>query len=261
MTQDAFRSLAGTLGPFLLACVAGCASSPLSSTDESKIKGTVTYRERIALPSDAVIEVSLLDTSIQDAAANHIASTTVRPEGRQVPISFELPYDGKMIQLNRMYAVRASIRSGDKTMFTTNTVYPVITKGNPKSADLVLVSVSGQTESEGGGLVGSSWRLENFQGGAVLTPNQATITFPEGGMVTGNASCNRFFGTFEIRGETIKFGPLGSTKMACSEIIMSQETKYLKALHDAERFVVEGNSLLIYSTGVAVPMRFSRTSP
>ena len=46
------------------------------------VTGTVDYRERMALPPDAVVEVRLSDVSRQDVAAPVIAETTVLPEGR-----------------------------------------------------------------------------------------------------------------------------------------------------------------------------------
>jgi heat shock protein HslJ len=65
---------------------------------------------------------------------------------------------------------------------------------------------------------------------------QATLAFPEASKVSGKGSCNRFFGPAKIDGNAIQLGPLGSTRMACSEAVMNQETKYLNALQTAERF-------------------------
>jgi heat shock protein HslJ len=49
--------------------------------------------------------------------------------------------------------------------------------------------------------------------------------------------------------------------MAClSEATMTQEAAYLKALESAERYTIDGSSLLIYSKGTARPLRFTRTS-
>jgi putative lipoprotein len=79
--------------------------------------------------------------SRQDVAAPVIAETTVHPVGRQVPIPFELRYDPAKIEPNRTYAVRATISSAGKMMFTTTTVYPVITRGNPTEVNLMLQRV------------------------------------------------------------------------------------------------------------------------
>jgi heat shock protein HslJ len=104
-----------------------------------------------------------------------------------------------------------------------------------------------------GGLVGTAWRLEDLGGAGVLGRVEATLGFPEAGKVAGNGSCNRFFGTVEISGESIKISPLGSTSMACAEAVMNQEGKYLKALQDAERFTRDASTLLVYCKGMAQP--------
>ena len=108
-------------------------------------------------------------------------------------------------------------------------------------------------------LPGTSWRLVSLGGEAVLEKPEATLEFPEAGKVSGRASCNRFFGTVEVSGESMKFGPLAATKMSCGDAADAQERKYLDALQAAERFAVDGPELLIYSRGVEKPLRFART--
>jgi heat shock protein HslJ len=65
----------------------------------------------------------------------------------------------------------------------------------------------------------------------------------------------------QVSGQSITFGALGSTRMACPEAVMAQEGAYLKALQNAERYTIEGSSLLIYSKGMDRPLRFSRAGP
>src|SRR5215472_4668290 len=64
-------------------------------------------------------------------------------------------------------------------------------------------------------LVGTEWLLRDLGGTPALASPQATLAFPEAGHVAGNGSCNRFTGSVEISGNTLKFGPLASTRMAC----------------------------------------------
>jgi heat shock protein HslJ len=107
-------------------------------------------------------------------------------------------------------------------------------------------------------LTGSEWLLEDLGSGAVLAQSHPTLTFPEAGKVSGNGSCNRFFGTAEINGDAIKLGPLASSRMACPEGVINQETKYLEALQAAERFEWKDPYLLIYCKGFEKPLRFTR---
>lgn len=110
-------------------------------------------------------------------------------------------------------------------------------------------------------LVGTDWVLEDLAGSGIVSNARATLSFPEAGKVAGNGSCNRFFGASQISGTSLKFTGLGSTKMACPEPVMNQETKYLNALQVAERYEWKDPYLLIYATGMDKPLRFTRASP
>ena len=109
-------------------------------------------------------------------------------------------------------------------------------------------------------LSGSEWLLEDLGGNGVLDNVQATLAFPEAGKVAGNGSCNRFFGIMEINGNNIKLSPLGSSRMACAEAVMNQETKYLQMLQAAERFEWKEPHLLIYCNSFERPLCFRRMS-
>ena len=101
------------------------------------ITGTITYRERIALPPDAVVRVQLLDVSLMDVAATVIGEQVIKPE-HSVPIAFVIQYDPGQIDERMSYSVSASIRSGERLLFISDRSYPVLTRGNSNQADLVL---------------------------------------------------------------------------------------------------------------------------
>lgn len=131
----------------LLLLLAGCSvigggSSSTPGTKSATLTGTITYRERIALPADAVVEVQLLDISLMDVAVTLIAEQAITPQ-HQVPIAFELSYNPAEIDERMSYAVRATIRIGANAMFITNRSYPVLTRGNPNHVDLVLTRNGG----------------------------------------------------------------------------------------------------------------------
>jgi putative lipoprotein len=160
-----------------------------------------------------------------------------------------------------MYAVGATIRSEGQLLFTTTTVTRVLTQGNPSRVDLMLSTVAAQPEEEAGGLVGTTWQLEALGGAPVVDQVRVTLEFPDEGKVVGKGPCNRFFGSVQVSGNTISFGALGSTRMACPESVMQQEAVYFSALQRAERYAFQGTSLLISSKGREQPLRFRRTGP
>jgi heat shock protein HslJ len=108
-------------------------------------------------------------------------------------------------------------------------------------------------------LAGTSWKLVDLGGTPTLPGVEVTLEFPEAGKASGRASCNRFMGSVEISGTSIKFGPLAATKMACiDDAANAQEVRYLDALQKAERFAFDGSALRIDSTGTERPLRFVR---
>jgi heat shock protein HslJ len=116
-------------------------------------------------------------------------------------------------------------------------------------------------QPEPSGLVGSAWQLEDLGGAGVIDNSMTTLEFVETGRVAGRGGCNRFFGSVEFADESIKFGQMGSTRMACVEALMNQENKYFEALEGAERYAVNGDELLVYARGLDRPLRFTRMTP
>lgn len=89
------------------------------------ITGSVSYRERIALPPDAKLIVSLEDVSRADSSAVFIAQQTLQPKG-QVPIAFNLRYLPSAIDRKNRYAVRAVILDSQDALMWTSTEAHVI---------------------------------------------------------------------------------------------------------------------------------------
>ena len=109
------------------------------------VSGTVAYRERIAMPENALLTMQLQDVSLADAPAKVIAEQKFTFAGNQVPLPFELHYDSTKIDPKHMYALSARITVNEQLMFMNTTMYRVITQGNPVKADILLQMVEGQT--------------------------------------------------------------------------------------------------------------------
>ncbi|ANP77103.1 YbaY family lipoprotein [Vibrio sp. 10N.222.51.C8] len=118
------------------------ASQEVVAENTQVISGTVSYRERIALPENAVVTVTLEDISLADAPSTVIATQEFTTDGKQVPFAFELSYDNDKIKANHRYNMRASIHVDGKLRFITDTIKSVITDvENTQQADLRLVGV------------------------------------------------------------------------------------------------------------------------
>lgn len=106
------------------------------------ITGTVGYRERIAMPDNAVITVTLNDVSKADVVQEPIYTQNIQLDGKQVPAEFKLRYDANLIRDKGLYTVNAALKVDDKTIFRTDTPTFVITDENKTtSANLMMKRV------------------------------------------------------------------------------------------------------------------------
>lgn len=123
--------------------VAACPDDGGISTQDNVVSGTVALRTQRPIPTNAVLSVRLVDVSRQDAAATTIAEDRIDLAGKQAPFAFDLAYERNRIQDRNRYTIQAEIRDGDRLLYITDTSYPVITQGNPRSVEITLVSVGG----------------------------------------------------------------------------------------------------------------------
>ena len=128
----------------LASLVTGASSifSPLLRADEMNMKATATYRELIALPPEAVLEATLEDISRADVQAELLGSVRIENPGSP-PFHFEFAYDPARIQANHSYAMRARITVQGRLWFTTDQVYPVLTRGHGQEVELLLRRTGG----------------------------------------------------------------------------------------------------------------------
>jgi uncharacterized lipoprotein YbaY len=99
--------------------------APLAAQAGS-LQGKAHTREPVALPPDAVLEVVLIDAAIADAPARELSRVRLRPAG-QPPFRFTIPYKESDLRPGSRYGVRATVRSGDRLLLTTDTFTPVLT--------------------------------------------------------------------------------------------------------------------------------------
>jgi heat shock protein HslJ len=178
-------------------------------------------------------------------------------EGRQVDsIEIDYPNTGKLeklannrVKVTGMVSHRQGVETGGRTVLVVSSI---------KEAEAIAQVPAKAVPLN---LAGSEWLLEDLAGRGVIDNIQATLTFPEAKRVAGNGSCNRFFGPAEVNGDAIKLGPLASSRKACPEAVMNQETKYLEALQAADRFEWKDPYLLIDCKGFEKQLRFTRMTP
>jgi heat shock protein HslJ len=78
------------------------------------------------------------------------------------------------------------------------------------------------------------WTVTGYNNGkeAVVSPvsgTTLTATFTAD-MVSGSAGCNDYNGSYTLDGDKVTIGPLATTRKACEQAVMDQETEFLAAL-------------------------------
>jgi uncharacterized lipoprotein YbaY/heat shock protein HslJ len=179
------KTLVPVAAVFALATIAGCerppddpAGGPASRSPETTITGSLTYRERIALPPGATARVTLIDTSIADTAAPVIGSTTIDLRDRQVPIDFQLSIPARDLPARGRYALRAAIRDADGNLLWTTDTGNAIEPGEPSidAGVLMLTRVRPSDAAGGGGATQAPWTATGNEPGWRLTMADENLT-------------------------------------------------------------------------------------
>jgi copper homeostasis protein (lipoprotein) len=99
-------------------------------------------------------------------------------------------------------------------------------------------------------LLNTYWKLIELNGESIETAEgmkEAHLILSEpAAQARGNAGCNNFFGRYQLEDNTLSFGALGSTMMACAEG-MDTERAFLDALGRTTRYVIQGETLQLYA--------------
>ncbi|MEP1199194.1 YbaY family lipoprotein [Tateyamaria sp.] len=156
---------------YIIAVVLAVAGS--AATAMETINVSASYRERIAMLPGVTFEVQLEDVSLADAPAKVLSKVTVEDAGNP-PYNVALPYNPDVIQDGRRYTVRASLRMGDKLLFTTDTHTPVLTQGAGTDASITMVKVQARTQSSRR-VIGE---FVYFADAATFTPCGSDETYP-----------------------------------------------------------------------------------
>ena len=88
----------------------------------------------------------------------------------------------------------------------------------------------------GAGVTGITWRPVMVGDDAIPDDSGMFIQFEVDGSIKGHGGCNGFFGSLEQTESGIGVGPLGTTRMACADSIMSREMAYLNAVQKTRNF-------------------------
>lgn len=131
------------------------------------------------------------------------------------------------------------------------------------AADSVTADTLAAAGSTMPSLYDITWNLTELNGQAPPTGNggqPATLVLaPADQRASGFAGCNRMTGSYQQAGDSISFGPMAMTRMACAEG-MELERQYSSALEQATTFRLTAGGLELMGDDGTVA-RFSATPP
>lgn len=251
------RTTAHSFGPLRLAlflpALAACTSTggdwdvlmpDREGADVTRVSGTVIHLE---------LEGGVFVIRGEDGTTYE---PTNLPEGYRidgVPVEAELLVRGDAASI-RMVGPVADIvrlrRTGGAPAGSDTAPNASAPSGSPPAE--IRVEMSGLPAS----LAGSTWKLTDLGGKPALADVDATLSFGEDAMVAGRGSCNRYSGPVDVSGDSISFGALASTRMACPDAVNRQEDRFFAALSDAYRWEIVNSDLLIFRGGSGAPLRF-----
>jgi putative lipoprotein len=230
-----------------------CALAGPALAEMAMLEVTVGYRERIALPPDAQLEVELLDVSRMDVAATLIASQRVRMTG--VPMRVTLPYDPAVIDDRFTYSVSARLFSDDRVIFRTTQAAPVLTRGAGSAVELILQRMPAPDPAPPA-LIGTTWVVFEIAGRMLEVERPPTLLLAEGGGLSVFGGCNQFAGQVTLGEGTLAVAdPLAGTLMACPDPASRLERDMVAALQATAGYVQTGDVLVLTNAAGVATLR------
>lgn len=151
--------------------------------ESTRVTGTVSYRERIALAPGSLVIVTLEDTSKADAKATVLGEARITIERNQVPIAFAIEVEPGRIDPRYTYAVRARILDPQGALRWTSTqAYLVMTGGHPSSADVQVEAIRSPAAGADAAAVPSQILVFVCDGGEFhvrMKPGQVELVLPD----------------------------------------------------------------------------------
>lgn len=230
------------------------------------LPGQVTYRERIALPALATLEIQLVDQTLPSLPPRLDVKATIGPG--QVPLGFNLNFDDSIIIPEHNYALIASISSEDRLLFRNFEPYAVNPLA-PAQPVLILTNLVGQSNTATASsaepaapttsaILDSVWTLTSLGGTPVLPRTKPSLTIGADMRAGGSGGCNSWFAQAEIEGETLRLGSITSTLKGCTQSVNLQEGAFKDALSAVASWSVASDELTLFGADGKALLVFTR---
>lgn len=240
----------------IVALIAIAIALPALAADVT-FTGLVTYRERLALPPNAMLTVILVRLPEQQRLAGATASLGNKANS---PIQFTLNVRSSVLASGGDYGLIAEISSAGSTIFrsmqpvpadplapTGNLIGLTFTPPPPHDPPEPILPPDAMAQA----LREVLWTVTSIGGDPVLPRTVLTFSIALDNRAGGNGGCNNYFTEAELENAPLAFGPIAGTRMACDPAVMAQEARFFAALAATAGYELAGTALkLVDAAGV-----------
>ena len=146
-----------------------------------------------------------------------------------------------------------------KTWVTTGILFGMTFLEFPQAAHTHGTAVKAGNAQEKVALENTSWRATRVSDKDVAANENQRAPYivlqSSDHRVVGSGGCNRINGTYTVEKQSIHFGPIASTMMACPSG-MDMEKEFLQALDQAHSWKIQGNELELFGDDGKLLVRF-----
>lgn len=234
---------------------------------KATLSGQVTYREHIALPDAATLEIQLIDQTLPTLPPRLDVKAPIG--AGQVPLSFNLGFEDSLILPNHSYALIATIAVPEGVMFRNADPYvlnplapaqPVLIVTNRFVTDASQATASSESPPAATepAILESTWAATSIGSAPVLARSHPSLSIGTDMRAGGSTGCNSWFAQAELHGDAIHLGQIGATLVACADPLTAQEKAFTEALSQSARWQVSGDTLTLFGIDGAALLVFTR---
>ncbi|WP_372940770.1 META domain-containing protein [Shewanella sp.] len=103
-----------------------------------------------------------------------------------------------------------------------------------------------------------TWNVDVVVDTPAIYNSPANIVFSQNGQLSGNNSCNQFFGHYVQQGSRLQIATQGATMKACIDALMAQEAKLMQAISLVKHVDISDGKLNLMSANGDTLLRLTK---
>jgi putative lipoprotein len=213
----------------------------LSTQSATRVSGTVSYREKIAIPASAHLHVAV--DRFEGLNRTQVSEIKILTRGKQVPLEFALDFFLAKTDEKAKFGVTAKILDGEKLLFQNSEILWL--QPGQKNVNIL---VRRQTSKSVSKFEDIEWLLVEIGSKRPMPSRQrpSIRLNSKDGTTNGHTGVNGFGGTYSLKGDQFAFQPGPMTMMAGTPQQMELERAFLDALIRGNKLKLNGANLQLW---------------